>query len=51
MTDTVDDKSYVLVTGGAGFIGSHCVLEMLTAGFNVIVTDNYANSIKGKIMS
>ncbi|XP_072026296.1 UDP-glucose 4-epimerase-like [Amphiura filiformis] len=41
------DKEYILVTGGAGYIGSHTVLEMLTGGFDVIVTDNYANAIKG----
>ena len=41
-------EEYVLVTGGAGYIGSHCVLEMLNAGCNIIVADNYANAIKGK---
>lgn len=40
-------EEYVLVTGGAGYIGSHCVLEMLNAGCNIIVADNYANAIKG----
>ena len=34
----------VLVTGGAGYIGSHACLELLQAGFKVVVVDNLANS-------
>jgi UDP-glucose 4-epimerase len=34
----------VLVTGGAGYIGSHAVLQLLTAGFRVVVLDSLANS-------
>lgn len=34
----------VLVTGGAGYIGSHTVLCLLQAGFHVVVLDNLANS-------
>ena len=34
----------VLVTGGAGYIGSHAVLQLLTAGFRVVVVDSLANS-------
>lgn len=34
----------VLVTGGAGYIGSHTVVELLEAGHNVIVVDNLINS-------
>ena len=30
----------VLVTGGAGYIGSHACLELLQAGFKVVVVDN-----------
>jgi len=34
----------ILVTGGAGYIGSHTCLELLLAGHEVIVTDNLSNS-------
>jgi UDP-glucose 4-epimerase len=34
----------VLVTGGAGYIGSHTVVEMLAAGFDVTIFDNLCNS-------
>ncbi|WP_424097488.1 UDP-glucose 4-epimerase GalE [Moorena producens] len=33
-------KATVLVTGGAGYIGSHAVLALLEAGYNVVVLDN-----------
>ena len=34
----------VLLTGGAGFIGSHIAVELLQGGFEVVVVDNYSNS-------
>ena len=34
----------VLVTGGAGYIGSHACLTFIKAGFEVIVVDNLSNS-------
>ncbi|CAF4554438.1 unnamed protein product [Rotaria sp. Silwood2] len=46
MTATTGDqkKQYVLVPGGAGFIGSHCVIELITVGYTPIVVDNECNS-------
>ena len=34
----------VLVTGGAGYIGSHTCVELLTSGHDVVVVDNLDNS-------
>ncbi len=34
----------ILVTGGAGYIGSHTVVELQNAGYDVVVVDNLANS-------
>ena len=34
----------ILITGGAGFIGSHAAVEFLNAGYDVVIADNYVNS-------
>ncbi len=34
----------ILVTGGAGYIGSHTCVELLAAGYEVLVVDNFSNS-------
>lgn len=34
----------ILLTGGAGFIGAHTCVELLEAGYDVVVVDNYFNS-------
>ena len=34
----------ILVTGGAGYIGSHTVIELSKAGFEVVIADNFYNS-------
>lgn len=39
----------ILVTGGAGFIGSHTVIELVDAGYGVVVVDNLCNSSKESI--
>ena len=36
-------KNRVLVSGGAGFIGSHVTVELIEAGYDVIVADNMSN--------
>ena len=34
----------ILITGGAGYIGSHTCVELLNAGYEIIVVDNFSNS-------
>ncbi len=34
----------ILITGGCGYIGSHTCIEMLNAGYDIVVLDNYYNS-------
>jgi UDP-glucose 4-epimerase len=41
---TDQKRSTILVTGGAGYIGSHTCIELLQADFNVVVVDNLINS-------
>lgn len=41
MTDNTEN---ILVTGGAGYIGSHACLALLQAGYSVVVLDNLSNS-------
>jgi len=36
----------ILITGGAGYIGSHTALELLSSGYEVVLYDNFANSSK-----
>ena len=34
----------ILVSGGAGYIGSHTCIELLAAGYDIVVADNFYNS-------
>ncbi len=40
----MDTNRTILVTGGAGYIGSHACIELLQAGHDVVVVDNLSNS-------
>ena len=37
-------KQTILVTGGTGFIGSHTTVELIEAGYKVVIVDNLSNS-------
>lgn len=37
-------QKYILVTGGAGYIGSHTVVELINAGFTPVILDDFRNS-------
>lgn len=37
-------KQTILVTGGTGFIGSHTTVELINAGYDVVIVDNLSNS-------
>lgn len=39
----------ILITGGAGYIGSHAVVELLGNGYDIVVLDNFSNSNKESI--
>jgi UDP-glucose 4-epimerase len=38
------EVSWILVTGGAGYIGSHTVVELVAAGYGCVIADNFVNS-------
>lgn len=40
----------ILVTGGAGYIGSHTALCLLNKGHNVVIIDNFSNSSKESVV-
>ena len=44
-------KKTILVTGGTGYIGSHTTVELISAGYDVIIIDNLYNSDKSVIKS
>ena len=38
--------SKILITGGAGYIGSHTAVELLNSGEEIVIVDNFINSSK-----
>jgi UDP-glucose 4-epimerase len=42
--DGILDYMNILITGGAGYIGSHTIIELLSSGHSVVVVDNLSNS-------
>ncbi|KAH7443352.1 hypothetical protein KP509_02G030800 [Ceratopteris richardii] len=44
-----EDEKRILVTGGAGYIGSHTALLLLQAGFKVYIIDNLDNSVEDAV--
>jgi len=44
-----DQPSTILVTGGAGYIGSHTVILLIEAGYDVVIFDNFSNSSQESI--
>lgn len=43
-TEKTNKKTTVLVTGGAGYIGSHTCVNLLEQGYDIVVVDNFVNS-------
>ncbi|EFH6887803.1 SDR family NAD(P)-dependent oxidoreductase, partial [Escherichia coli] len=39
----------ILITGGAGYIGSHTIVELSKAGHEIVVIDNFSNSNRNVI--
>jgi len=50
MTSSSTPRPTILVTGGAGFIGSHTLVDLVAAGHPVLVLDNFSNS-KPEVLS
>ena len=38
------EDEYILLTGGTGYIGSHCAVEFLNLNYNIIIIDNFSDS-------
>ena len=39
----------ILVSGGAGYVGSHACVELIEAGYDVIVADNLVNASRAAV--
>lgn len=44
------EEKTVLVTGGGGYIGSHCILQLLEHKFRVLAIDNFDNAVQGNLV-
>ncbi len=42
----MSSKKRILLTGGAGYIGAHTVVELIAAGYDPVVIDNFSKSDK-----
>lgn len=42
-------RTKILVTGGAGYIGSHAVVELYEAGYQPVIVDNFSNSLESAV--
>ena len=47
MKEAMNTIRKILVTGGAGYIGSHTVVELYHAGYQPVIVDNFSNAEKG----
>ena len=41
----------ILVSGGAGYIGSHTCVELLAAGYDIVVADNYSQLLPWRLLA
>lgn len=41
------DGKVILLTGGAGYIGTHCIISLVEAGYKPIIADNMCNATSG----
>lgn len=46
---TYKNDSKIIVTGGCGYIGSHTVIELIDAGFEVLIIDDLSNSSRDSL--
>ena len=47
----VEQVKKIVVTGGAGFIGSHTVVDLVENGFEPVLVDNFSNSDRGRCIA
>ncbi len=38
----------VLVTGAAGYVATHCIVELIDKRFSIVAIDNFSNSMRGQ---